>query len=147
METVITFLRKYLLVGSSRNITLRKKILLLLNELAITKDIDYKRFFTSLAIDIKSGVISKTHVWNLINEIDFKDDGSQFLSAFDKTLASNMEKYYHNSPFTDIVFKKDTYAVLLYWSKIFLKYRNAKERTSLPLSWAEEDMAYRGIFL
>lgn len=146
MEGVILFLKKKLLHGSGYDANLKRKITLLLEELEKSKDIDYRRFFISLAIDLKWKLISKEHVWDVLNEIDFNEVDSTFLSKFDKTIVSNLTRFYVNSPYTDAIYEKGTYTVLLYWTKLFIKYRNAKGSSTLPISWSEEEIVHRSFF-
>lgn len=146
MTEVIKYLRKSLVTGIESKQDTANKIGILLEELETSVDLDYQRFFISLAIDLRSELISPQSIWKIIESVNVTMGASDFLRQFDKIITSNLAKYYQSSSCSDDDFGKDEYSVLLYWSKVFLKYRNAKNQSSLPVSWSEEDFAYRSFF-
>lgn len=145
MKTVITFLEKELLVKIKNN-ELKESITKWLKEIETSDDNDAKRFLICLGIDLKTGLLKKESILQILTQIDFLNTELNYLREFDLIIARDGGKQYTNSMCHDKEFAKDKYAVIVYWSKILKKYIEKKSKGLVPVSRSEEDKIYHDFF-
>lgn len=110
-------------------------------------DRDEKRFLICLAIDLNVDFIPAQTIINVFSKLDFSKSEFEVITDFDEILAKPGSSHFAHSACRLFSHNKDQYACVLYWTKIFRKYIQAKSKSLLPPSKRDEKRIYDRFFL